>query len=259
MEEKKKKSIFKKWYFWVIVVVVVIVIVAVAGGSKNETTSSVEGGSDVKQTDTVKNDKQEALYEVEDGKAYVWKDSIGSNYLIVTVPVKNTGSENLYLSTGTIDVEDDSGKLIKTVDMVSGYPQVLLPGETAYYYEETLLDEAVDTEALKTVPHLDVKKSKVDSVRYDLTEITVKDGTYGGVKVSGRVENTTDKAESDVYVVAHLFDADGNLLEKQIAVLDNEIQPNEKIGFETSSTASYYKAKDVASYEVYAFPYQYQF
>ena len=189
----------------------------------------------------------------------IWQSSIGSTWISAAVPVKNTGTENLYLSSGSIDIEDASGALVKTMSMVSVYPQVLLPGETAYYYEETTLEENISGDGLKALPHVDIEKAKVQCIRYETSEITVKDTDYYGAKVTGRVENTSDKPEKMVYVVANLFDANGNLLSQQLDILDNELQPGEKIGFETSNLGYDVSASDVASYEIFAFPFQYQF
>ena len=273
-EKKVKKPIFKKWWFWVIIVFVVIIIIGAASGKSkddkpsvsNETTTgavekttTAEEQQDDAQTTEKKTEPAKADYEVGEGIVHVWENSLGSTWISASVPVKNTGSANLYLSSGTLDIEDATGKLITTLKMVSVYPQVLKPGETAYYYEENTLDNAVDQEGLKIIPHLDIDEAKVECVRFDVSETEVKNTDYFGVKVTGRVENTSDEAQNMVYVVAHLFDADGNLITQQFTILDNEIQPGEKIGFETSNLGYSFDAGDVASFEVFAFPIQYQF
>ncbi|MBQ5969842.1 MAG: hypothetical protein IJL52_06955 [Clostridia bacterium] len=245
METKAKKPIFKRWWFWALLLIVIAIIVAAAGG-----------GNDSKSS---KKAAEGTNYEVLDGTVRTWKNSIGTTWISVAVPVKNTGNDNLYLSSATIDVEDADGKLVKTMDLVSVYPQVLLPGETAYYYDETTLEDMEPTDELVAIPHVAVEKAKVDCIRYEVTELAVKDGEYDGASVTGRVENTTDEAESSVYIVALLFDKNDNLIVQQVDILDNELQPGEKIGFKTTNLGFDVKASDVARYEVYAFPHQYQF
>ncbi len=264
METKEKKPIFKKWWFWVIIVVVVIgIISAASGGSKkpSKTPDKETSSQGTKENDSgnKESEKTETAYEVGEGEVRIWTDSIGSTWISAALPVKNTGSDNLFLSSGTLDIEDDSGALVTTLRMVTVYPQVLLPGETAYYYEETTLDESVSQEGLKIVPHIDVKKAKVDCIRYEVTEVQVKDSSYGDVNVTGRVENTSEEAESMIYVVANLYAADGSLLAQQFTILSDELQPGEKIGFETSNLGYSFSAADVANYEIYAFPTQIQF
>lgn len=271
MEEKQKKPFYKKWWFWVIVVLVIFIIIGALGGKSDKNTEdptpakTTVSDSDVNEdavTDapstTATEDKKEN-YEVGQGQVRVWQSSIGTTWISVAVPVKNTGTENLFLSSGSFDVEDASGSLVKTLSMVSVYPQVLLPGETAYYYEETTMEETVSGDGLTAVPHLDIKKAKVECVRYETSEVAVKDTDYFGVKVVGRVENTSDQAESNIYIVVNLFDADGKMLAQQLEIINNEVQPGEKIGFETSNLGYSFTASEVANYEIFAFPYQYQF
>lgn len=265
--KKEKKPVFKKWWFWAVIVLAVLLIGSLAGRKgKNADVSTAQpgasrtgetGAADAADESKAPEAKQEA-YEVGEGQIRTWTDSIGSVWVSVAVPVKNTGSVDLYLSSGAIDVEDASGALVKTLSMVSVYPQILRPGETAYYYEETSLDAALP-EGCRAVPHTDVEKAKVECVRYETSEVSVKDTEYSGAKTVGRVLNSTDEAESMVYIVANLFDADGNLLAQQIDILDNELKPGEKIGFEASNMGYEFAAADVASYEVYAFPIRYQF
>lgn len=271
MEPKKKKPIIKKWWFWVIVVFVLLIIMGNLGKGGKESTqdktstdnTAEEQISNAATDETtaasdVVEDKKEA-YEVGEGLVKTWQNSLGTTWVSVAVPVKNTGNVNLYLSSGTIDVEDASGSLVKTLKMVNVYPQVLQPGETAYYYDETTVDGDLPSEGLKTIPHVDVKKAKVDCIRYATSELSAKDTAYSGAKITGRVENTSDNAESMVYVVANIFDASGNLLAQQFTILDNELQPGEKIGFETSNMGYEFSVSDIADYEVFAFPHQYQF
>ena len=142
------------------------------------------------------------------------------------------------------------------MSLVSAYPQVIKPGETAYYFEETILDETAKGD-LKVVPHVKAEKAKVECVRLDVSELSVKDEEYMGAKVMGRVENTSSETQSMVYVVANLFDKDNKLIGQQFTII-NQITPGEKLGFNTSSLTFEVKASDVASYDVYAFPYQYQ-
>lgn len=265
METKEKKPIFKKWWFWVIIVVLLIGIISAAGGSKDKPAEPSNNNSNQTSADTendakaTNKEETKTAYDLGDGNVRVWQNSIGTNWISVSLPVKNTGSDTLYLSSGTFDIEDASGKLVTTLRMVNVYPQVLLPGETAYYYEENTLDEAVSQDGLKIVPHIEVVKAKIDCIRYDITEVSVKDEAYGGVKVTGRVENTSDEPEDMIYVVANLFDANGDLIAQQFTILTDTLQPGEKIGFETSNLGYDFSASDVADYAVYAFPTQIQF
>lgn len=202
-----------------------------------------------------------ADWEVGEGTAITWTDSIGSGWVQLVVPVTNTGSENLYLGTGTFDLENESGELVKTLDMVSAYPEVIKPGETACYYEETDIDGDQD-QKLKVLPHIDAKEATVDCIRLDVSETSIVNEEYGGgVKVKGRVENTTDADQELVYISAVLYDADNNVIGSVYTILDNTLAAGEKIGFEAGSLSApdSLNADAVDHYEVFAYPTQMQF
>ena len=155
-----------------------------------------------------------------------------------------------------MDIENADGSLATTLSMVSAYPQIIKPGETAYYYEETTYD-GTNIEGLKVVPHVNAEKAKADLIRLELSDLQIKDDTLG-VKVIGHVKNTTDKEESMVYVIANFFDKDGKFIGQQFTILMDELPAGDKVGFETSSLSSRLDASDIATYDVIAFPYQYQ-
>lgn len=264
-QKNNKKPIFKKWWFWLIIVAVVIVVIAIiAGGNDSTETQPVATTVSATQADDITTVTTQATakesYEIGDGVIRTYKDSIGSKWITVGVPVTNNGTTNLYLPSATIDIEDVSGALVKTLELVSAYPEVIAPGETAYYYEETTVDEELPSaEELTSILHASIKKATVDLIRFDTSEISVKDSTYYDVEVTGRVENTSQEAESFTYVSATLYDADGKFLAVVFTIIDDELAPGEKIGFSATSLSSDVSASDVASYDVYAYPQQYQF
>ena len=61
-----------------------------------------------------------------------------------------------------------------------------------------------------------------------------------------------------VYVIANFFDKDGKFIGQQFTILMDELPAGDKVGFETSSLSSRLDASDIATYDVIAFPYQYQ-
>jgi len=257
--------------FSVALVLVVFALMALgSGGASNSTSENKDADSATSVTtesgtqnesssNTQKPAESENPYEVGDGKVAVYKNSIGSVWVQISVPVKNTGEANLYLSSGTMDLEDKDGHLVESRSMVSVYPQVLKPGETAWYYEETILDEEPSGD-LKVIPHVDVEKASVDCIRYEVSDLSLADDTYGGVKLTGRVENTTDEDESMPYVIAFLYDANDEFIGQAFTIMDN-LKAGEKMGFSMSTTSSNdaLKAENVDRYEIYAYPIQFQF
>ena len=203
---------------------------------------------------------QGANWSVGEGRVINYTDSIGSEWIQIAVPVKNTGSVNLYLSSGTIDLEDADGHLVDSKSLVSVYPEVIMPGETAWYYEETLLDSSPSS-ALSAVPHVNVKEATVDCIRYETSDISLAEEEYGGIKVTGRVENTSGEDGSMVYVAVFLYDGEGSLLGQDFTILDGELKAGDKMGFAVSGfgNGNNYDLGYVASYEIFAYPTQFQF
>ncbi len=266
-------------------ILVLSLFAAMAIGSGSDSSTSSGSGTETKSTSAPATEKDESpviaateapakteapvkteapqsveAYEVGEGKVNVYKNSIGTYWAQVCVPVTNTGSCDLYLSSGTMDLEDADGHLVDSLQLVSVYPEVLQPGETAWYYEETTLDNEPASE-LKVVPHVDVAKAKVKCIRFDLSDVTISDDTFSGVKIVGRVENTTSKDEKMVYVVFFLYDEQDEMIGSAFTILTDGVKAGEKVGFTASTFAApdSVTADKVSRYEAYAYPMQLQF
>ena len=77
----------------------------------------------------------------------------------------------------------------------------------------------------------------------------------------GRVINNGSESVSYLYVVANLYDANHNPIGQLIEIVSDGLKSGEKKGF-TATTLSVppsLKKDNVAFYEVFAFPRQYQF
>jgi len=199
-------------------------------------------------------------YEISDCRAKAYTDSIGTQWVQTIIEISNTGSSNLYLGSANYDLEDANGKLIASKSFVSAYPSVIAPGEKGYIYDETTLEEAVEGE-LTVLPRENVEKAKVDLIRFPVTDAELSDSPYGGVKILGRVENTSAEAQSFVYIAAFLYDADGKCIGQVFTILSDELAPGAKVGFEMSgfSLPDDVTADTVADFVIYAYPTQIQF
>jgi len=200
-------------------------------------------------------------YEVTYQNVSAYTDSIGTTWVQAIVEITNTGSENLYLNSGSYDLEDAEGDLITSQSLVSTYPDVLAPGEKGYMYDETTLDDYEEGAELKILPKLDIEKAKVGLIRYNVSDVKVSDDDMGDIKVLGRVENTTNEASSMVYIVAFFYDADGTPIGSAFTILDGELEVGEKTGFEIHSFAlpDDVSSDKIAETVVYAYPSQFQF
>ncbi|MCR5636097.1 MAG: FxLYD domain-containing protein [Clostridiales bacterium] len=204
---------------------------------------------------------EEVTYEITYNNIMLYKDSLGTVWMQGIVEVTNTGNTNLYMSSGQFDLEDENGKLIDTKDYVNVYPQVIAPGEKAYYYEETTLDGIDENASVKIAPRVKAEKAKVDQILFKSFDESLKDKQFGGLELTGRVENTSSDECSYAQIVVILFDSN----DKPIGVLTDTIldtvAPGEKLGYKATSFSlpDSITSSVVARYEIYAYSYQYQF
>jgi hypothetical protein len=208
------------------------------------------------KTITPSETKKEMKYEVGTATIDSWTNSSNSTWVKITVPVKNTGDVDIYLGDMSADIESSTGSLLKTKSMINAYPDYIKPGETAYYYGETRAD--FETTGIKVVPHVDIHKSSNDVIRYDINDVSINEDSLYGVKVMGRVENKTSKNGTLVYIAANLFDSNDKLITNCYTILDKDLNAGDKIGF-TCTPFAYLECKpsDVARYEIYAYPTQF--
>lgn len=205
--------------------------------------------------------KKSSTYEISYSHVKAYQDTIGTTWIQTIYEVTNTGSTDLYLSSGSFDLETQEGVLIASKSLVSVYPEVISPGEKAYYYEETILDNySGDGSDLVLLPRVYAKEARIENTRFPVTDIVISDSVYG-LKTLGRVENTSAEDESVVYVAIVFFDANDQPIGLDFTILMDGLAAGDKIGFESLAFGlpSDFTADSVARYEAYAYPSRFQF
>lgn len=200
-------------------------------------------------------------YEIIDKKVSVWNNSINKTWCSVMAEVKNTGTSPLYLSASDFDLEDASGTLVAVIKLVSVYPSIINPGETAVYYKTNALEEVDDINAeLNLIPHIKSVKSKNNKISFPASEVKIVNDNYLGVKAVGRIENNTSEEQNTIYVAVVCRDSNSKILAVLMTII-NSLPANEKAGFEAVqlSLPENLKAEDIASFETFAYPAQLQF
>lgn len=209
----------------------------------------------------IKEPEAQIEYEITYRNVESWVNSIGTTWVQVIVEIKNTGTVPIYLSSSSYDLEDSTGNLIAAKSLISTYPNVLKPGEKGYMYDETTLERTVEGN-LNVIPRINAKKAIVPCIRYDASEISINDTTYNGPKMIGRIQNTTTKNEDGlIYVVGILYNADGNPIGVVFDIITDDLPAGNKIGFEATSLnmPKTVTTNTINSYQIYAYPQQYQF
>lgn len=187
--------------------------------------------------------------------AEAYLNNIGLKCLTVTVGVENTSDCNLYLASSALDIASD-GEILETLDYVFGYPEVIKPGETGYYYGGSVNPEKINPDTvLNVVPHLNVKPVGSCS-RLPVENIELSYNFYNNITASGVVRNTLDSKFDLVWINIILFDSDNLPLGICIAK-EKVLAPGDAKEFEAESHGMIpptVKLEAVAHYRAYAYP-----
>lgn len=241
-------------------VVAVFAGMAMASGSSNSTkeTGSVTI-SDVKETETTTKAEVKAEYEITKTTFVHYTNSINKEEYSGIVEIKNTGSTYIYLDDCTFDFEDDEGHLLQSDKMITKGPDIVAPGEYGYFFNSGYIDDGVSMDnGINLVPSFSVevaKKGKDALIEYEVSDLDLRDGDYGGLKVTGRVTNNTLEATNsiNVMIIAVFKDSNGEILDIGFTYAE-EMAAGEKTSFEISTIFGNenISTEDVAEYKVYA-------
>lgn len=187
----------------------------------------------------------------------VGDNAVGQKSLQGIVMIQNTGNTNLYLGSSQFDVEDENGNIVAVENYINGYPQIIEPGEYGVYYESISSENLDMSKTYTLVPHLNIYKCNSTPIRFDVSDITFTH-EYSRIKALGKITNNTSQTYDTCIVAVIMYDAEKRII--GICTTVEEYKAGETKGFE----ASYYSyfdetAEDVAWYDVYAYPHQYQF
>ena len=248
--------------------IVLFASMAIASGSSKTTEkASVKiADNDTKATEAKKEttaateEEKKIEYEITNTTFTHYTNSLKREEYCGIVEISNTGSSYLYLGSCSFDLEDDDGHLLQTDKMVTSAPDVIAPGEKGYFFNNGFIDEGVSLEkGINLVPNFTIeiaKKGKDAIVEYEVSDLDLRDSDYGlGVKVTGRVTNTTNESTSsiNVMIIAIFYDSNGKILDIAHTYPD-EMAPGAKTSFEVSTLMgnTEISTKDVADYKVIA-------
>lgn len=200
-------------------------------------------------------EEEQASYTIDIIRFDIRQNSYDDSYRYdAIVQVKNTGTENIYLTGTTFDLETQDGKLIQSDDMISMCPDVIKPGETGYLYNQygTEIDPDADIENIKLNPQYLVKTTSDTPAEYDVSDVSFKDDTYG-LKLVGRVTNNTEEDTSYIYINVVYYDQDKNVL-GITGTSVTELLAGRTVSFEVSGMdlPEGLEASDVAFYKIFA-------
>lgn len=187
-----------------------------------------------------------------------WTNSIGISYAQVVFEITNTSNYDLYLGSADVELETENGSLFAVQNYINAYPQIISPGENAYYFESIMLDSAPEG-ILYDVWNIKHAQSKVPKIQFPVTDVKISSDSFGYIKAIGRVENTSNVDQSLVYVSVMLFDENNVPIGHTFTFVD--VAANDTKGFECMflNTSNDININSVASYTVVAYPNQFNY
>ena len=185
----------------------------------DQTESPTSGSSGTGSTDTgdtnagsKKDAEEKTPYTVTDTRFEYYLNTIGQVEYHALAEVENTGEYPLYLQGAVYDFEDMEGHLAWTDDFISSCPNVIAPGEKGWFYNSIGASGAGDLDSsaeYQFVPTLKIVRSNADPVFYEISDTSLSTNALGYPAVTGRVRNTTEKADQLVNLHAVFYGNDG--------------------------------------------------
>ena len=174
------------------------------------------------------------------------------------IAVKNISNSSLFLDDISVDIETKDGKLAAVIGNVSAHPQVIAPGETAYYYSNSAVSNINAMQDYRMSYDLNIKKSIKGPIRLSTSDVTITKNYVWEAGAVGRITNNTPSSISPCYISIVLFDKNKKLIGCEHDVIYDEIAPGATKSFDMSFLYFDGKYEDIAFFEIYAYPYQYQ-
>ena len=229
-----------------------------AEGSGSDASGNPAKGSGLGRTDTgeKKTSEEKQAYTVTDTRFEYYLNTIGQVEYHALVEVENTGEDPLYLQGAVFDFEDMEGHLAWTEDFISSCPNVIGPGEKGWFYNSIGASGtgSIDASAeYRFIPNLTVVKSNADPVFYETSDTSLSTNALGYPTVTGRVLNTTEKADPLVNLQVVFYGDDGKVIGiSGMTMMD--LGPGEQRSFEITGLdlSSSVREEVISDYKVLA-------
>ena len=215
-----------------------------SGSSSSSTHDSVtvdaNGGSETMVTAEAKSETTADIeYEISDTNFEYYQNSIGVKEYYGYVEITNTGSCDIYMKDCVFDLEDNNGHLLQSDNFISHCPEVIAPGEKGYFFNgigSSSFDESISLDnGVKLVPQKNLKKATGKPHAFPVSDVDYRAGDYGDVKVTGRVENDTDKEQGYLSVYIIFRDANDKVIAIDTTTVMSEIGAGMKGSFDSST------------------------
>lgn len=244
------ESIVATKKLWVLLVVVFLIVSISACSGGEQGTADTSNGQAVEQEPGEQQDigdtddepseepasKEEKISaEITQTAFQVWKDSIDNVWAHGAIEITNTGDVPIEIGDISISFIGDDNSILGTMPMILPVLEIILPGETAYAGDSTIIEGIEDPSKIVNIEaNIDFDKTDRQPQILDGQDLKIIPSDFGGAKITGRVVNTSQENADDIRIIIALFDENDKLLGVYIQSPDVTLAPEKSIGFETS-------------------------
>ncbi|MBD3110115.1 hypothetical protein IEO70_17420 [Bacillus sp. AGMB 02131] len=222
-----------------LLIVLLMTFLTACGGVKNagDTNQKADNQSE-ENSNKEEKAAEEAAPNVEIVKqtSGAWMDSIDTVWVHTSAVFENTGDMPVAIGETQMNFKGQDESILGTATMIYSIPEVVMPGETAYITESTILDGITDPAQFKeTTFNYNFEETDETSNLLEVSGVKgIKGDEYTQYKVTGIVKNTTEELQDDIRIAAGLYDAEGNLLGVFSGSVDIGINAGSEAGFDLS-------------------------
>lgn len=207
-------------------------VTAISAG-KAIITASVASDDTLVATCEVTVKKEEGVnYEIGNPEGFI-RDK---DYLMLNIPVKNTGTKNIYLKTGVYKIANKYGDELTSYSLgMSAYPRIIAPGETGYFFD-TAYSTAFEGKTLSDLvitPSFAIRSAKnAKCERYKVSELTIEKSTFGSdTIIKGTVTNDKQERISKPVIAIHIFNKENKYMRTAAGSFQEGLNPGESKSF----------------------------
>lgn len=200
------------------------------------------------------------IMEVTHKSATLHTDGLGIVWLQTIIEITNIGSMDMHLFSGGYDLEDTEGNHVASRSMVACYPDVISPGEKAYYYENVPIEDVDAGTELVVIPNPEYAQAEVPITRFETPDFELHEDELSGLQMIGSVKNTSNEKTDTTCVACVLYDSKELPIGLIVAPISEPLAAGDTADFEAGAgfLPDEISIDTVADTVVYAYPVQNQ-
>ncbi|GGF27489.1 hypothetical protein GCM10010954_28210 [Halobacillus andaensis] len=207
-----------------------------SSGDEQEEQQDGQEEAEAAEKEDEEEEKAEAVVEVKSETFGSWEDSIDNVYASYSAEVTNTGDQPASVGDIQVNFEGEDGSILGTASMLLAVPEVIMPGETAYIGESTIIESVSSADEIANAnANIDFSSTEEEPMMLDTENVNFSEGKdeYSSpYQVTGTVINQNEEKADDIRLAAGLYDEGGEFLGTLNGSIEVSLNQDGKAGFE---------------------------